>query len=366
MYRQKSLGPGALTSTIFSHMVPFEKCEPFQNLRFLRLHRINLRYCADTWCKIVNFHQIEALRIYQCPGADSLFGQLSRAANLPKKLNVLEFQHKDNSENEALLALDGFLCLVSGIRDLVIDLERVKNMPAAAGIARHGKTLEILNVHCSQESTLVSSPEDVDELVWDADDFSKICQACIKLEQISCAWPQTSLIRSPPEEWRSFESQLANLKELVTLHITTFPSNKPSSQFLPRAVYEQLLQGLALRMFQAASQIATPAQDSTENAGAAAETLPAQRKSRLRLLAFGISDKIYEREDSKNLLLYLRSTCQDAEGKSKIYATPISWCLRQYVEPRSEVLDFVLHREVRLPVIEGQLGTIVGWNDDEE
>lgn len=366
-------GPGLLTSTIFSHMMPFEKCEPFKNLKSLRLHRISLRHCADTWCKIVNFTEIEALRVYQCPGADSLFGQLSRAANLPKQLKILEFQHKDNTENEALLALDGFLCLVSGLKDLVIDLERVKTLPAAAGIARHGKTLDMLNVHCSQEGSLLSSsPEDCEELLWDVDDFGKICQACTGLEQLSCAWPPTSLIRSSTDEWKGFETQLANLKELVTLHISTFPNNKPSSQYLPRAVYEQLLQGLAQRSFQVASDAVVNARaehlESVSNGGEASERVLAQRESKLRLIAFGISDKIYEREDSKNQLLYLRSTCQDAEGKAKIYAAPISWCLRQYVEPRSEVLDFVLHREARPPCREGGGGggSGLGWADDDE
>ncbi len=41
--------PGLLTSTVFSHMLPFDKCQPFQRLKKLRLDRINLRHCEDTW-----------------------------------------------------------------------------------------------------------------------------------------------------------------------------------------------------------------------------------------------------------------------------------------------------------------------------
>lgn len=364
--------PGLLTSTIFSCMSPFEKCEPFKNLRSLRLHRISLRHCADTWCKFVNFNQIDALRIYQCPGADSLFGQLSKAAHLPKQLKILEVQHKDNAENEALLALDGFLCLVSGIRDLVIDLEHVKALPAAAGIVRHGKTLDMLNVHGSEErSSLSSSTQDCVELVWDADDFGKICQACTRLEQLSCAWPSTSLIRFPSSEsWSAFEDQLHHLKDLVTLHISTFPNNKPSSQLLPRPVYEQLLRGLAERTFELHDQYIGLARERADPLYNATEGLSRRltpRHSKLRLIAFGISDKIYEREQSVNQCIYLRSTCQGPSGQTVTYATAIAWCLRQYIEPRSEVLDFVLHRETKVPARDSLSQPHgLGWTDDDE
>lgn len=380
--------PGLLTREIFNHMTPFEKGGPFKNLKSLRLHRIGLRYCADTWCKLVDFSNLEYLRLYQCPGADSLFGQMCKSTHLPRQLKLLEFQHKDNAENEALMALDGFLCLVSGIRDLVIDLEQVKAMPAAAGIARHGKTLELLNVHCSQEyssSSLSSSGDDVEELLWESEDFEKICKACTHLEQLSCAWPQTSLIRSPGEEWRAYERASGTLRELITLHVSTWPSNKPSTQPLPRAIYEHLLQALAQRGFDNAASFSNPTREAStspdEDEAAAAgdaeggdaegreEPNPTDENSlripKLRLIAFGISDKIYEREDSRNQVIYLRSTCQDAEGKTKLHATPIGWCVRQYIEPRSEVLDFALHREARPPCREMRDGGI-GWGEDDE
>jgi len=362
--------PGLLSSTLFGHMLPFEKCTPFKNLKSLRLHRISLRHCAETWCKFVDFTKMQYLRVYQCSGADSLFGQLSKATNLPKQLKTLEFQHKDNAENEALLALDGFLCLVSGINDLIIDMEHVKSLPAAAGVARHGKTLELLNVHCSQACGHVSTSSDTDqeELVWDLEDFAKICTACAGLEQLSCAWPATSLIRTPSEEWKAYESAIAELNGLVTLHVSTFPSNKPSTQTLPRNIYEQLLQGLALRMFDGpkstTSASTTPPSEPSNNSPDG-ENITTSPGTNFRLLAFGISDKIYERENPSNQIIYLRSTCQDALGETKPYAAKIGWCLRQFVEPRSDVLDFVLHRDSKCPWRDRD-GPPTGWTDDDE
>ncbi|CAK4024855.1 Hypothetical predicted protein [Lecanosticta acicola] len=374
-------GPGLVSNTIFSCMTPFDKCEPFKNLKSLRLHRISLRYCADTWCKFINFHDLQYLRIYHCSGADSLFGQLSKASHLPKQLKVLEFQHRDNTENEALLALDGFLCLVSGIKDLVVDLENTKALPASAGIARHAKTLELLNVHGTQDSnhssTMTPPDCDGDELVWDFDDFEKICKACTDLEQLSCAWPSTSLIRSPSEEWKSFENACGNLRKLVTLHITTWPNNKPSTQLLPRAIYETMLQALAQRGFELAAGThpslsipqPPPDPDDEDSDADTNQSTPSDslRPAKLRLIAFGTSDKIYEREDSKNQIIYLRSSCLDAEGKQKVYAAPVGWCLRQFVEPRSEILDFVLHQSDRSnkPPCRDQQETS-RWGDDDE
>ncbi|RMZ12132.1 hypothetical protein D0860_03091 [Hortaea werneckii] len=378
-------GPGLLTRTVFAGMLPFDRCTPFPKLKSLRLHRISLRYSADTWCQFVNFHDIEQLRIYNCPGADSLLGQLSRANHLPKQLKALEIQHKDNAENECLLALEGFLCLVSGLQDLVIDMENIKTLPNAAGIVRHGKTLELLNVHGSQDcgllaTTTPSGDTDAEELVWNIDEISKICKSCTKLEQLSCAWPQTSLVRSPTTEWKAWENALGYLRDLVTLHISTFPGGRQthssSTQSLPRCVYEQLLSGLATSMFDVACTTSNKSSSDSAPAGGDTADPPSVQSDgtqhttgspKLRLIAFGISDKIYEREDSRNQLLYLRSTCQDALGKNAIHATPIGWCLRQFIEPRSEVLDFVMHRETLVPCREAVAGGVRGaWGDEDD
>jgi hypothetical protein len=137
--------PGLITSTIFGHLMPFETCQPMA-LRDFTLQKINLRYAADTYCQFVDFRNLKALRIFGCSGADSLFAQLCKATKLPEKLETLEFKHDDNPENDALSALDGFLCLVSGVKILTLDLCYAKQMPASAGIARHGPTLKELNV----------------------------------------------------------------------------------------------------------------------------------------------------------------------------------------------------------------------------
>lgn len=365
--------PGLLSTTLFGHLIPFESCTPFQNLTSLRLHEINLRHSADTWCKVVDFRKMRLLRVYYCPGVDSLLGQLSKAVNLPKVLRVLELQHKDNSDQEALVALDGFLCLTSGLTDLLVDLTNVKSLPGMAGIVRHGKTLETLNVHCTVKPT--SNPimgevnSDPEEVVFDAEDFDKLCSSASELEQLSCAWPERSLTKRPVhEDWCSFESSVSKLRNLVTLQITTWPTNKPNSQLLPRSIYEQLLQGVAKTLFESAAKRTSSPPDSPilaaqpDEATAEATEVTTQDllpRSKLRLVAFGISDKIYEREDSRNQLLYLRSSAFDAEGGKIIYAAPVGWCARQYLEPRSEILDFVLSREARLPC-RGERGDIDG------
>jgi hypothetical protein len=365
--------PGLLTSTIFSSFLPFDKCEPFEKLRTVRLHRVNLRFCADTWCKVINFQQVEELRVYSCTGADSLLSQLSKAAHLPQKLRVLELCHKDNSENEALLALDGFLCLVSGLRELVIDLDQVKALPAAIGITHHRQTLRILSVHGSNDFHLTTSRstaalDDGEQLVWDADEFTKICTACTNLEQLSCAWPATSLIRAQSDPWCVFARQCRLLKKLVTLHCTTWPSNKPSTQLLPRQIYEGLLQTLATTTFNLfGAHSVNP--DTGEKLNE--ESLePHHRAGRLRLIAFGVNDKSFDREDSPNQIIYLRSTCLNADGKVQPYATPITWCLRRYVEGRSDVLDLsLMDRGVRPPCRESGMptaGLSWGGGDDDD
>lgn len=179
-------------------MGPFDKCTPL-TLRDLTLQKIHLRYAADTYCKVIDFRTLKALRVFGCPGADSLFAELSKSQRLPEKLETLEVKHDDNQENDLLAALDGFLFLVSGAKVLTMDICYAKAMPAVNGITRQFKTLKELNVHASR------GDGEEEELVYDYDDFEKICKNCTKIEQLSCAFPQTSIIRVPSEQFGAFE-----------------------------------------------------------------------------------------------------------------------------------------------------------------
>jgi hypothetical protein len=200
-----STGPGLLTSTMFSHLQPFEKCSPI-GLKEITLHKISLRYAAETYCKFINFRNIKSLRVFACPGADALLAELTKSTKLPEKLETLEFKHDDNMENDALNALDGFLCLVSGIKILTIDVNFAKALPAAAGISRHAKTLKELNVHAS-------TPEDTElEHIYSFPDFQQICKDCTLLEQISAAFPHTSVIRHNSDSFLAFEVSLITPK----------------------------------------------------------------------------------------------------------------------------------------------------------
>lgn len=73
----------------------------------------------------------------------------------------------------------------------------------------------------------------------------------------------------------------------MTLHITTWPTNSPSSTKLPRKIYEHLLANLAQQGFESSSNYAY------ENG----------RSSKLAIIAFGASDKVYDREDSQNQII---------------------------------------------------------------
>lgn len=193
-----STGPGLITSTIFGHMQPFNKCTPM-TLTDLTLQKISLRYAADTYCKIIDFSTIKNLRVFLCSGADALFAELSKSSRLPDKLETLEFKHEDNAENDALNAIDGFLCLVSGIKVLTLDIWHAKNLPAPAGITRHGKTLRELNVHAGRGDC------EEDEHVYELEAFQQITKACSSLEQLCVAFPSTSVIRTHSESFLTFE-----------------------------------------------------------------------------------------------------------------------------------------------------------------
>jgi hypothetical protein len=180
-------------------MQPFAKCTPLA-LKEITLQKIYLRHAADTYCKLINFRSVNKIRLFSCPGADSLLSELCKSTQLPDKLDCLEFKHDDNREQEGLNAIDGFLVLVSGIKFLTIDVSGVQSLPAAAGIMRHSKTLRYLNVHANPPPE-----ESDDEHVYDYSSFQDICKSCTELEQLSVAFPSVSLIRDKQDSFLNFE-----------------------------------------------------------------------------------------------------------------------------------------------------------------
>ena len=175
------------------------------------------------------------------------------------------------------------------------------------------------------------------------------------------------------------------LPKLITLNITTWPNNLPSTTRQPRKIYEHLLQGMAQAAFersalQASTRGATPSPTasalsppaspstpslasslpstviSTPSASSTASSPATPSASRLAVVAWGASDKVYDREDSRNQIIFVRGAQTDpfGGGRAAPLAVQIGWCLRKYVEPRSDVLDFALARSCRPPTREPQ------------
>lgn len=324
-----STAPGLITSTMFSHMHPFAECTPLA-LKEITLQKLGLRYAADTYCKIIDFRTVKGIRIFSCTGTDALFAELSKSTKLPQKLETLEVKFTDNAESDGLSALDGFLCLVAGIKVLTLDYSNVNNLPAFAGITRHGKSLKQVSVHASRVPE-----ESDDELVYDYASFSAICKDCTLLEQLSMAFPTVSVVRPKSDNFVNFENCLGDLPNLVTLNVTTWPTTRPASSKLPRKIYEHLLAGLAQQGFET----------STKHAKLKS------RSSKLAIIAFGASDRVYDREDSENQIIFVKGRQIDPLGNETSSAVQIGWCLRKFVDAgvKSDVLDFSLSHSSRPP-----------------
>ena len=194
-----STGPGLITSTIFSHMQPFAKCTPLA-LKEITLQKLGLRYAADSYCKIIDFSAVKSIKVFSCSGTDALFAELSKSTKLPQRLETLEVKFVDNTEEDGLSAVDGFLCLVSGIEVLTLDFSNVSSLPASAGVVRHGKTLKQLSLHAK-----TAPDEGDDEMVLDYATFSSICKECVLLEQLSVAFPSVCVLRSKNDSFVNFE-----------------------------------------------------------------------------------------------------------------------------------------------------------------
>ncbi|KAH7015982.1 hypothetical protein B0J12DRAFT_418907 [Macrophomina phaseolina] len=378
-----STGPGLITSRLFGHMIPLESCKPLA-LTELTLQNVHLRYSAETWCRAIKFSALKKLAIFDCPGACTLFAELSKPNKLPRSLETLEFKHEDNRESDALHALDNFLCLVTGLKAITIDISNVKELPAAAGIIRHGKTLKMLNVHANAADLLE------DEYVYTSVDFEAICRECSELEQMSVGFPATSIVADKSDSFAAFEAALNYLPALVSLNITTWPKNGSTlGSPLPRNIYALLLQNVAQSILYSHH----PHHASTEDAHSDTDSVITAvdhhhshgshhhhhhhhhrpRSSHLNLIAFGSTDAATAAhpvdEARATQLIFVKGRQVGPFGEEAPLAVGVKGRLRAYVEPRSEILDFGLARARKMPsggeeTMEGVIGGGaggVGW-----
>jgi hypothetical protein len=151
---------------------------------------------------------------------------------------------------------------------------------------------------------------------------------------------------------------------MVTLHISTFPKVKPTTLLLPLVIYEQLLQNLAARAF---SQIAPRHRNYDPRTGEKlSDDVVDTRNGKLRIVAFGSNENVCEQEDSKNQIIYLRSTCMNAMGITHDYATPITWLWKKFIEPRSWILDADLMNTDARPPCKENATPGLNWGDDDD
>lgn len=103
-------------------------------------------------------------------------------------------------------------------------------------------------------------------------------------------------------------------------------------------MYEHLLQGLAQQGFERS----------------AAHAADQKRTSKLAIIAWGSSDKVYDREDSQNQIIFVKGKQIDPLGNEKFTAVQMGWCLRKFVDAgsKSDVLDFSLSRSSKPPTRE--------------
>ena len=75
------------------------------------------------------------------------------------------------------------------------------------------------------------------------------------------------------------------------------------------------------------------------------------RSSKLAIIAFGASDRVYDREDSENQIIFVKGRQIDPLGNEKSTAVQIGWCLRKFVDAgaKSDVLDFSLSHSMKPP-----------------
>ena len=191
-----STGLGLISRTVFGHMRPFENCVPLV-LKSLYIDNISLRYVSSSYMRVIKMPALEELAIWECPGADALFAELSKPHQRPSGLKILQFYHHDDGQQDGLRALEGFLQSISGLVTLYIEIFNAQALPKEDCIIRHGASLAML--------TLYAQKTDRDVLQYSTGAFDRICTSCTGLRQLSVTSPEQSASNAlSSEEFGSF------------------------------------------------------------------------------------------------------------------------------------------------------------------
>jgi len=188
--QDSSTRPGLMTRTIFSHFLPFDRCDTPMTLKKLTLDNVDLRYAADTYMEFIQFKVLESFVVGGCTGADAVFAQMSKPHLRPTKLKKLRWFHEANGETHALEAFEGLLEAITGLEVLHVDTNNIAGLPKPATISHHGKTLQILGIRSRMPGMTI--------LLYESEQFEEICNNCLELRQLGMTFPITSVSEAEP------------------------------------------------------------------------------------------------------------------------------------------------------------------------
>ncbi|KAI9888629.1 MAG: hypothetical protein M1814_006569 [Vezdaea aestivalis] len=342
--------PGLITKKIFRHMLPFKNCTALR-LKTLWLENVNLRYSTKSYMKVIEFPVLEFLDVRSCRGAEGLLQGMTRAvAGYGSKLVEFRLNHKVDTEQDAVSALEGFLDSFQGLETLLVVLDNTRHLPKASSITRHKKTLLTLLTVARNEGAKFS---------WS--DFRDITSACSRLQQLAIAFPEVDLLHGDPsDEFNDWVGQIHRMPQLTTLNITTWPlvQNIVASS-LPFDTYEHITQRLAQLILAPSQPLSAPTSPLFPPSPGddliqvppmpppSFPNTPPNPRTKLSVVAFGTSEKgnrvsVPQVSDDLRQMIFWRGSMHGAfgPGDQAPLAIPMKWRPLKYAEPYTDVLEY--------------------------
>ncbi len=187
-WEDESNKPGIITSTLFKDKIPFTSCTPM-TLKVLALYKVNVRWVAQTYMRVISFPNLAELEVRSCAGADAIFAEMSKPAKRPTKLIDLTFVHVDDGRSHQYIqsSLENFLQSITSLKKLCVIMVEGSNLPKVEAVCNHAAQLENLILYASDSSLYLS------EKIYSKDDFARLCRECRALQQLAIGCPQTKL-----------------------------------------------------------------------------------------------------------------------------------------------------------------------------
>ncbi|KAK5122598.1 hypothetical protein LTR85_003861 [Meristemomyces frigidus] len=218
-----------LTESIFDHLTKVKpgRVPAYDHLTTLVLKDVDLTSCKHTWFCYLNLCHLKHLTLEHCKAADIFLIQASPGAATPRLHSFVLLHDLGTRGDRTIHAINELLGFPRNtMRKLVLSLRNSCELPSAAKIRAHGKTLHTLLLDVASDNP-GNGAEYHTHLVYTQQALQNIVSHCKSLKELGIAMPGVNLeymnFGNECQPFATWIDLIAQNLDLATLNIINWP-----------------------------------------------------------------------------------------------------------------------------------------------